>query len=203
MGHWRHQLNEIQAQISKNLFVRRQIDTDLRLLLDVALWMERNPTRNGMDVELGQSPSAVLLSPVPIKIRPHYDVSVRGGSPEKILQAVATKLPPQREREQPKEAKTRQVVLSVTGDFEEAELAPEDALVQELIAEIRSGMGDPFEILQWQRQRRVEAGIGDEEWLFYASNQLEIAGVHTELQIALLAIDTANAVFDEVKVFPA
>lgn len=203
MSTWRHQLNEIQAQISKKLFVRRQIDADLRLLLDAALWMERNPTRNGVEVELGQSPSPVLLSPTPIKIRSHYDVSVTGVSQEKVLQSVAAKLQPPREKDAPKEARSAQVVVSTSAEFVEEDLAPEDALVQDLISALRSTNSKAFEILGWERERREAAGIGDEEWLFYASTQLEIAGVHTELQITHSAVDTANAVFDEVMVFPA
>ena len=202
MGQWRHQLNEIQALISKKLFVRRQIDADLRLLLDAALWMESNPTLNGLDVELGQSPSVTLLSPVAIKIRSHFDVSAKGASQERVLQAVATKLPAPREKAPPKEPRTKQVVLSTVAEIVEDDLATEDALVRDLIAAMRSGEGKAFEILKWERERRVGAGIGDEEWLFYASTQLEMAGVHTELQITKPVGDTANAVFDDVMVFP-
>jgi len=68
---------------------------------------------------------------------------------------------------------------------------------------IRKNSSKAFEILSWERERRESAGIGDEEWLFYASTQLEIAGVYTELQVTRSPKDTTNEVFDEVMVFPA
>lgn len=202
MGEWRHRLNDIQAKISEKLFVRRQIDTDLRSLLDAALWMESNPTLNGLDVELGQQPSATLLAPTRIAIRPHYDVSPMGGSQERLIQSIASKLPPPREKPPAKEHTPRQVVIATEAEMEEEELAPADLLVQELLRSMRSGQGKAFEILQWERDRRLGIGISDEEWLFYASNQLAIAGVYTELQIAAATADTVNAVFDGVMAFP-
>ncbi len=202
MGEWRHRLNEIQAKISEKLFVRRQIDADLRLLLDAALWMESNPTLNGMEVELGQHPSATLLTPTRIAVQPHYDVSPMGGSQERLMTSVASKLPPPRAKPTAKEQKSRHVVIATTAEMEDEELAPADILVQELVHSMRSGQGKAFELLQWERERRLGAGIGDEEWLFYASNQLAIAGVYTELQIAPTTTDTVNAVFDGVMAFP-
>jgi hypothetical protein len=200
MGIWRHQLNEIQSLISQRLFVRRQIEADLRLLFDAVLWLENNPTRNGLEVELGQSAPPVLLSPMPIKVRSHYDVRAKGTDQERILCSVANKLPLNRTPGPTKEPRIKQLVLSVEPEVAEVELSPEDLLVQELIDELRTSER-PFEILRWQRDRRVSAGIGDEEWLLYASSQLAISGVHTELQI-FRERDTFNAVFDDVMVFP-
>jgi hypothetical protein len=202
MGEWRHRLNEIQATISKKLFVRRQIDADLRLLLDAALWMETNPRLNGLEVELGQNPSATLLTPTRIAIRPHYDVTPMGGSQERMLVSIASKLPPPREKPPAKEPRTRQVVVATAVETEVDELAPADILVQELVHAMRSGQAKATDILHWEPQRRLEAGIDDEAWLFYASNQLAIAGIYTELQIAPCATDTVNAVFDGLMAFP-
>ena len=94
----------------------------------------------------------------------------------------------------------KQVVLSVEPEVAEVELSPEDLLVQELIERLKTSES-AFEILQWQRDKRLAAGIADEEWLLYASSQLAIAGIHTELQI-IRGHDTFNAVFDDVMVFP-
>ena len=200
MGHWRHQLNEIQALISQRLFVRRQIEADLRLLFDAGLWLETNPTLNGLDVELGQSEQPVLLSPSPIKVRSHYDIRAKGADQEAILCSVACKLPINTgAKAVPQETRAKQVVLSMEQEVAEVELSPEDMLVRDLIEKVKSSAG-AFEILSWQRDKRVAAGIGDEEWLLYASSQLAIAGIHTELQI-IRGHNTFNDVFDDVMVF--
>ncbi len=200
MGHWRHQLNEIQSLISKRLFVRRQIEADLRLLFDAGLWLESNPTLNGIEVEVGQSAPPVLLSPMPIKVRSHYDIRAKGIDQESILCSIASKLPVNKAPSAAKEPRVKQVVLSLEPEIAEIYLSPEDLLVQDLIEILRRSEG-AFEILQWQRDMRLAAGIGDEEWLLYASSQLAIAGIHTELQI-IRGHDTFNAVFDDVMVFP-
>lgn len=200
MGHWRHQLNEIQSLISQRLFVRRQIEADLRLLFDVGLWLESNPTLNGLEVELGQSAPPELLSPAAIKVRSHYDIRAKGADQANILCSVATKLPVNKVPGATKEPRVKQVVLSVEPEVAQIDLRPEDFLVQELIERLKTSE-DAFEILQWQRDKRLEADIGDEEWLLYASSQLAIAGFQTELQI-IPGHDTFNAVFDDVMVFP-
>jgi hypothetical protein len=200
IGHWRHQLNEIQSLISQRLFVRRLIEADLHLLLDAGLWLETNPTLNGLEVELGQSAPPDLLSPTSIKIRPHFDVRPKADDQEKILCGVASKLPANKVPEIVKEQRAKQVVLASEPEIAETEPSPEDILVQGLIETLRISSG-AFEILQWQRDKRLEAGIGDEEWLFYASSQLAIAGIRTELQI-FTGHDTFNAVFDNVMAYP-
>jgi hypothetical protein len=200
MGHWRHQLNEIQSLISQRLFVRRQIEADLRLLFDAGLWLESNPTLNGIEVEVRQSAPPVLLSPMPIKVRSHYDIRAKGIDQESILCSIAGKLPVVKAPSPAKEPRVKQVVLSVEPEVAEVELSPADLLVQELIERLKTSEG-AFEILQWQRDKRLASGIGDEEWLLYASSQMAIAGIRTELQI-IRGRDTFNTVFDDVMVFP-
>jgi len=200
MGQWRHQLNEIQSLISQRLFVRRQIEADLRLLFDAGLWLETNPTLNGLEVELGQSAPPVLLSPTPIKVRSHYDIRAKGTDQQNVLCSVASKLPARKTQVANKEPRVKQVVLSMEPEVAEIDLSPEDLLVQELIEKLKTS-DRAFEILQWQRDKRLAVGIGDEEWLLYATSQLAIAGIHAELQF-IHGHDTFNAVFDDVMVFP-
>ena len=200
IGDWRHKLNDVQSLISQRLFVRRKIDQDLRLLFDAGLWLETNPTLNGVEIEVGQQANPALLPPAPIKVRPHYDTRATAIDQEKILCSVASKLPAAKLAATTKEPRAKQVVLADEPEMEENDLSAEDVLVQELIAELRT-TNRAFEIVQWQRDRRLLANIGDEEWLLYASNQLAIAGIHTELQI-IRGNDTFNSVFDDVMVFP-
>lgn len=203
MGYWRHQLNEIQSLISQRLFVRRQVEQDLKLLFDVGLWLETNPTRNGLDVELGQKARTDLLSPIAIKIRPHYDVLAKGLEQENFLRTVASKLPAAKSQEAPKEPRQKQRVISTEQEIEEAELNLEDVLIRDLV-ELLNGnaIATPFPIRQWEREKRLAAGIGDEEWLLYASNQLAVLGIRTELNVST-GEDTFNTVFDDVIAYPA
>ena len=59
-----------------------------------------------------------------------------------------------------------------------------------------------MEISQWQRERRQSAGLSEEAWLLYATHQLAVHGIRTELQVTK-APDTFNAVFDDVMAFTA
>lgn len=200
VGTWRYQLNEIQALITNLRFELRRVQKDWRLLFDACLWLESNPTLNGIEVELGSEPPPELLPITPIKIRSHLDIWQINESSDEILRHVASKLPAEKSVKPKKEAKTRQVVISTESDLVDPEISPEDLLIAELIAQIQAG-GKAFELRSWQVDRRKAAGIGDEEWLLYATTQLAIADIHTELQF-VKATDTWNEVFDDVMAIP-
>lgn len=200
IGGWRYQLNEIQLLITDLRFELRRIEKDWRLLFDACLWLENNPTLNGIDMEAGDSPSPCLLPITPIKVRSHFDTWRVNESSDEILRSVASRLPLERVAKPKKEPRARQVVISTDVEYIEPEIRPEDQLIQELIHELRTG-GKAFELRSWQEARRKAAGIGDEEWLLYAMTQLAIAEIPTELQFTT-ANDTCNAVFDDIMAIP-
>lgn len=200
MADWRVQLNEIQAVISKRLFAKRRIEHDLKLLYDTVLWMERNPTRTGIELELGDDPPTSLLAPTAIRIRSHADVTVHGVEQERIIQTIANKLPAPRPVDAPKEAKIKQMVQSTSMEMVDIPMREEDVILEDLVTFLHSSERRPLEISQWQIRRREKAGIRDEAWLLYASSQLAASGINTELQL-VKAKDTFNEVFDDVMAF--
>ncbi len=202
MADWRVQLNDIQASISKRLFVKRRVDRELKVLYDTVLWMVRNPTLDGFEIELGASPLPVLLTPIPIRIRPHTDIHAHGIGQEKLLQLVAARLPAASMADTPKEPKVKQTVQSTSVELVDLPMREEDLLLEELIAFMHSEARRPLEISQWQLERRQTAGLSEESWLLYAIHQLAVHGIHTELQVTK-ARDTFNSVFDDVMAFTA
>jgi hypothetical protein len=202
MGDWRVQLNDIQAIISKRLFVKRRVDHELKVLYDTVLWMVRNPTLDGFEIELGTSPLQILSQPTPIRIRPRTNVHAHGIDQEKILQSVAARLPAPPAADAPKENKVKQIVRSTSVEVVDLPIREEDVLLEELIAFLCSPQRRPLEISQWQLERRQTAGLSEESWLLYATHQLAVHGIRTELQVTK-APDTFNAVFDDVMAFVA
>lgn len=200
MADWRVQLNDIQASISKRLFAKRRIDRDLKVLYDTVLWMAQNPTLDGFELELGSRALPVLLAPAPIRIRPRTDINAHGIGQEALLQKIAANLPAAPVIDAPKAPKVKQVVLSTSIEVLDLPMREEDLLIEELIDFLHSDAARPIEISQWQLQRREDAGLSEEEWLFYASHQLAIQGIHTEFQITR-SPNTFNAVFDDVMAF--
>lgn len=202
MGEWRVQINDIQSIISKRLFVKRRVDQELKVLYDTVLWMVRNPTLNGFEIELGATPLPALLQPTPIRIRPRTDIHAHGIDQEKVMQAAAARLPALLAAAEPKEKKVKQLVKSTSVEVVESPIQEEDVLLEELIAFLYSPQCQPMEISQWQVERRQSAGLSEEAWLLYAMHQLAVHGIRTELQVTKVP-DTFNAVFDDVMVFTA
>lgn len=202
MGDWRVQINDIQSIISKRLFVKRRVDRELKVLYDTVLWMVRNPTLNGFEIELGATPLPALLQPAPIRIRVRTDIHAHGIDQEKVMQAAAARLPAPLATATPKENKVKQLVKSTSVEVVDSPIREEDVLLEELIAFLCSPQCRPMEISQWQRERRQSAGLSEEAWLLYATHQLAVHGIRTELQVTK-APDTFNAVFDDVMAFTA
>lgn len=202
MGEWRVQINDIQSIISKRLFVKRRVDRELKVLYDTVLWMVRNPTLNGFEIELGTTPLQALLQPTAIRIRSRTDIHAHGIDQEKIMQAAAARLPSPLAAATPKENKVKQLVKSTSVEVVDSPIREEDVLLEELIAFLCSPQCQPMEISQWQRERRQSAGLSEEAWLLYATHQLAVHGIRTELQVTK-APDTFNAVFDDVMAFTA
>ena len=202
MPDWRVQLNDIQASISKRLFAKRRVDRELKILYDTVLWLVRNPTLDGFEIELGASPPPSLLAPWPIRVRPRTDIHASGIGQEKLLQSVAARLPAASVPESSKESKAKQIVRSTSVEVIELPMRDEDLLLEELIDFLRSESRRPLEISQWQLARRQAAGLSEESWLLYATHQLAAHGIRAELQITD-APDTFNAVFDDVMAFTA
>ena len=90
---WMTRLNDVQATISKRLFVAKKINDELMYLSKAVLWMSRNPTKVGFDVTVTKKAKDALLRPVAIKIRPQVDVSDVQIYNQQILVRAVSRLP--------------------------------------------------------------------------------------------------------------
>jgi hypothetical protein len=200
MGDWRVQLNDIQAIISKRLFVKRKVERELKILYDTVLWMVRNPTLGGFEIELEERAPKSLLIPVPIKIRPRIDFKVHGIGQERVLQNVVSRLPAPVVTDPKKEARVKQVVQSTAMEEIDIPMTEEDILVESLIDYLKTPGSVAIEISQWESERRKKSGITEEEWVLYATTQLAVQGIETEFHMTE-SVGTLNSVFDDVMAF--
>lgn len=71
---WTSQIKDAQAVISKRLFEAKLMEERLKRLSRFALWLGRDKTTSGWDVDIDESMDRALLRPPQLDIRPHPDV---------------------------------------------------------------------------------------------------------------------------------
>lgn len=201
---WMGKLNDIQATISKRLFIAKKIENELLYLAKTVLWMAQNPTRNGFDIDVSE-PEKIDLSlfrPVPIRVRPQTDVSQIAPASHEVL-ALAVRRMPSVANIKAETKPTRQLVIHQEMAEIEIEPALEDKLIQSLVESLDQPDASPIYLLNWHPQERHKAGLDDEAWLLYAANQCSLQGLQTQFCTAPRMPGDLNDFFDNVIVFPA
>ena len=201
LGMWMSRLNDVQATITKRLFIAKKLDTELMYLSKAVLWLTRNPTRNGFEVHVNEKVDVALMRPVAIKVRPQADVSDTGIPVQNIFANAIRRLKSMPDPWEQKEKAAPQYVLS-TGETEiVAEMTIEDVLVDELVDALYR-TDEPFlSVAQWQLEKRAKHAINTESWLFYAAGQLDMMGMRVEFNMGARNRSIFNDVFDDVLVF--
>jgi len=200
LGVWMSRLNDVQATISKRLFVARKIDSELMYLSKAVLWLIRNPTRNGFEVNVDEKVDAALLRPLAIKVRPQVDVSESGVSVQEVFVNAIQRLKPAPNPWEKKETVTPQYVLSTGVTEIVAEMTVSDVLVEELVDALYESDETFLSVAQWKPEKRAAHAIDTESWLLYAAGQLHTMGMHIEFTLAERQGGIFNDVFEDVMV---
>lgn len=200
LGMWMSRLNDVQATITKRLFIAKKLDSELMYLSKAVLWLTRNPTRGGFEVFVDEKVDAALLRPVAIKVRPQVDVSDAGAPVQDIYVKAIQRLKPMPDPWERKETVIRQYVLSTAVKEIEAELTIEDALMEELVDALYESDEPYLSVSQWQPEKRAMHAIDTESWLLYAAGQLHMMGMHVEFNMTERQAGVFNDVFEDVLV---
>lgn len=201
LGMWMSRLNDVQATITKRLFIAKKLDSQLLYLSKAVLWLTRNPTRNGFEVYVDEKVDEALFQPVAIKIRPQADVSGTGDSVQEIFIKAIQRLKPMPDPWAKKELATPQYVLSTDETEIVAEMTIEDTLVDELVDALYR-IDEPYlSVAQWQLEKRKKHSIDMESWLLYAAGQLDMMGMRVEFCMIERNRDVFNDVFEDVLVY--
>ncbi len=200
---WMTKLNDIQATITKRLFIARTLDKEVLHLSKAVLWMTRNPTRDGFELEVPESADVALMRPTVIKVRPQVDVSDVQLHNQEMLYRSVRRMPVPLDPWRPRQENEPQYVIERGQQEVEEVLPPEDELIQEIIEQLRAEGAKPISLGLWTQAHPLPPGIDMEAWFLYSANQLSLAGmlihftVMTERSAGLL-----NDVFDDVIVTP-
>lgn len=200
---WMSQLNVIAASLNKRLFDARRLEHELLLLSRTVLWMARNPTRLGLDIEPPLDVDPALLRPRSIKVRPQVDIANAQLGAQQVLVNAAARLPAVKspwERQQ--ESNAPQYVKSAAMAEVVEVLAPEDELVMSLVEILRSDpRGQPVSLAEWKSSERAAMGLDTGVWLLYAATQLHLLNVHTEFVLEQRRPWDVNDSFTDVLAF--
>lgn len=173
---WVARLNDIQAVITRRLFIARKLEQRLRQLSSVSLWLVRNPTRSGVEVSVDDSSPVGLFRPIGIKVSPQIDFSVTTGSVSEVMLAAVARLPKRVDPAERKKPAEPQRVLAEAMPVVKEPLAPEDVAIMQLLQDIKAAGREGISLARWRMGRAELDSISLEEWLYYAANQLVSAG---------------------------
>ena len=173
---WVARLNDIQAVITKRLFLAKKLEQRLRNLSAVSLWLVRNPTRAGVAVPVDEKAPIGLFMPAAIKISPQIDFTVSTGVTAEAMQAAVAKLPKKRDPAEAKKQTEPQRVRTARMEVMEEPMMPEDVAILELLAHLKDADTAGVSLASWRKGRESLKSISEEEWLLYAATQLVVAG---------------------------
>lgn len=199
---WISRLNDIQGRISNNLFAIRQLEQNLRYLSRMVLWLAKNPTRQGLDVEPDETVLPVLVRPIAIEVRPQIVVAGLSKSDQEVLDKSVARLPPERSpwvREAPMD-EPQYVDATVMQEVDEP-VAPEDQLIDALVDHLDARKADEVSVLEWMRPEREALGLSGDVWLLYVANQLTLLGIQMEFMMAPRQPGDLNDTFVDVVAF--
>lgn len=201
LGMWMSRLNDVQATITKRLFIAKKLDSQLLYLSKVVLWLTRNPTRNGFEVPIDVRVDAALLQPVAIKVRPQLNVSDSSVPVQDILAKAIRRLKTMPDPWAKNETTTPQYVLRINETEIVAEMTIEDVLVDELVSALYTTEEPYLSVAQWRLEKRAKHSIDMESWLLYAAGQLDMMGMRVEFSMIDRNRDVFNDVFEDVLVY--
>ena len=199
---WMTRLNDVQSNISKRLFDSRLLDQELLYLSKAVLWLTRNPTRSGIDVEPDEKVNVAMVRPVPIRVRPQVDVLDSAHHAQRIFSNSVARLPKPLDPWAPKETSPVQFVLNESAGVVDIPMEPEDELLGDLIEALRMPDITSISVLEWNAAKRREFALDDEAWLLYAASQLGLLSFPIEFKLAERSPGKFNDVFEDLIVCP-
>jgi hypothetical protein len=173
---WSAHIKDAQATISKRLFDARLMEQRLKRLARYALWLSRNKTSDGWDVEVPETTDVALFRPraFPIRLQPHVHAPDKAS--QDALLAVIAKLPPKSIPSIKEELKiTPQLVVADEMEESDEALQPHEEALEFLLAQLAL-TPEAISLLAWKDSCPGLTSVSEESWLIYASSQLQGGG---------------------------
>ncbi|MCY1286268.1 hypothetical protein D9M68_223510 [compost metagenome] len=172
---WTSQIKDVQATINRSLFRARVLEQRVRKLSRVSHWLRQNKNSSGFEISLDGAPPELFRSE-PIAVKAHIDVRDTSEAGRAALLHALRRLPP---RPVPLPVEERPAPLAIIEEDvtpEPPSLEPHDVMLEALVGELRSTLG-AISLRRWTEQQLEAVGLPVEDWLLYASIQLEEEGV--------------------------
>ena len=201
LAHWVAKLNDIQAVISKRLFLARQMEQRLVNLAKAALWLSQNKTSSGFDINVDANCPVDLVRPESIRIRPHIDVRDTDPVVWDAMVAAVDRMPAKREGPAEKKQPEVQLVRSVETAPIIAALDPVDEMIDQVADVLYGRSATVISLIQWKQNHEELAQVSDEEWLVFAATQLGTHGFKTEFAMTPRQAAIHNDLFEDVMVY--
>lgn len=172
---WTAHIKDAQSLISKRLFDMKLMEVRMKRLSRFALWLTRNKTTDGWDLNVTEKANSALFRPEPITLRPQPDVAETDPI---ILGSLVEAM----ERMPHKQVATARSVdaapqMMIIEDEEVLEtLKPEQMALRELLA-LAEAAAAPFSVNAWKATKPEIADLPDQAWLMYSCTQLLVSGV--------------------------
>ena len=196
---WTSQIKDAQASINRSLFKARRLEERVRKLSRVSHWLRQNRSASGFEVGLDNAPETLFLSE-PLALRAHIDVRGARETEHELLREAIAKLPT-RDVQRPAELPPPPLAIleEERGDAVIEPLEPHDAMIEALLEDLRS-TSQGISLRMWKEAQVSESDLlSDEEWLLYASIQLENEGIRlTFLPSAGTPTRYSNEISDDV-----
>ena len=181
---WTGQLKDAQAAITRRLFEARRMEARLKQLSNFALWLDRNKTTTGWEMEgVGlQTVGEALWRPLRIKLRPQPDVADTDEIVVDGLLRIVTMLPPPKPDPQVKAlpAPQRKIEDDDDGTFVEQE-APHERALRDFVAKVCAPDAGHVSLAAFKRERQEIEDLDDGAWLMYCYTQLLEPGFEVEV----------------------
>lgn len=200
---WRSRLNDCQASISKQLGKALKVETKIKNLGRVALWLAQNKTSDGFqDIELDERAVALLLTPESLKVKWNLDASDTDPVVfECMTNAVAAMPPPRVQKNEVDEVAPAQEVLYTKQEEIEEEHDPVDLSIERAATVLTTTSAGALSLAGWYTKHGDDLGeISEEEWLLYASRQLGVLGFKVEFSLTERVRGVYNDLFSDVRV---
>lgn len=147
----------------------------MKRLSRFALWLVRNKTTDGWDLNVTESADRALFRPVPIVLRPQPDV---GDTDPAITNSLVTAMErmPRKVAAKARHDDSGPQMVIIEPDEPLNVLKPEQRALRELLAEAAVAT-DPVSLVAWKLGQPEIADMPDQAWLMYACTQLLGSGL--------------------------
>lgn len=172
---WTAHIKDAQSLISKRLFDAKLMEARMKRLSRFALWLVRNKTTDGWDLNVTEDAERALFRPDPIVLRPQPDVGDTDPAITNSLVEAMNRMPLKLVAKDGSYEASPQMVM-IEPDEPLNILKPEQMALRELLAEAAVAT-DPVSLVTWKSGKPDIADMPDQAWLMYACTQLLGSGL--------------------------